>query len=191
MKGKTTDKKQAILETALNLFTEQGFHGTPTSLIAKEAGVATGTLFHHFKTKEELIESLYLDIKKESGTVLSEAARSKGNCREKLDSVSMAFAEWGLENAQKIYFMQQFCYSPFISAAAQKEGVSNFLFLIDQIKTGIKEGWIRNYSPELILSIVSSGLMAAILAAARESDPQKQHDVLEQSIELILNGILK
>jgi AcrR family transcriptional regulator len=191
MTAKPADKRQAILDTALELFTEQGFHGTPTSLIAKEAGVATGTLFHYFKTKEELIESLYLDIKKESGVVLSNAAGSMSDCRGKLDSVSMAFAEWGLENSRKIHFMQQFCYSPFISTAAQQEGISNFSFLIDQIRTGIEEGWIRDYPPELVLSIVSSGLMAAILAAARESDPQRQREVLEQSVELILHGILK
>lgn len=191
MTEKPTGKRQAILDTALELFTERGFHGTPTSLIAKEAGVATGTLFYYFKTKEELIESLYLGIKKESGTVLSEAARGKDSCREQLDSVSMAFAEWGLENANKIHFMQQFCYSPFISTAAHQEGISNFAFLTDQIRTGIEEGWILDYPPELVLSIVSSGLMAAILAAAREIDPQGRRKVLEQSIELILHGILK
>lgn len=47
-----TDKRQAILETALRLFVDQGFHGTSTASIAKQAGVATGTLFHHFPTKK-------------------------------------------------------------------------------------------------------------------------------------------
>ena len=191
MTEKQTDKRQAILDTALLLFTERGFHGTPTSLIAKEAGVATGTLFHYFKTKEELIETLYLDIKKESGSVLSEAARTNGSCMEILDNIGMEFAKWGLENPRKIHFMQQFCYSPFISKAAHEEGISNFAFLHDPIKIGIKEGWIRNYPPEVIISIVSSGLMSAILAAAREKAPKKQHAVLSQSIDLILHGIMK
>lgn len=186
-----TDKRKVILDTALTLFTERGFHGTPTSLIAREAGVATGTLFHYFKTKEELIESLYLDIKKEAGTVLRDASKSKDDQKVKLDDVCMKYAEWGLENAQKIHFMQQFCYSPFISKAAHQEGVSNFLFLIDQISLGIKEGVIRDYPPEIILSIISSGLMGTILAAAREKDPQKQHDILRRSIDLILYGVLQ
>ena len=47
-----TEKREAILDTALVLFTERGFFGTPTSMISKEAGVATGTLFFYFKTKE-------------------------------------------------------------------------------------------------------------------------------------------
>ena len=191
MKEQLTDKRKAILAAALTLFTERGFHGTPTSLIAQDAGVATGTLFHYFKTKEELIESLYLDIKKEAGTVLRDAGKSKGDWREKLDNICMAYAEWGLENARKIHFMQQFCYSPFISKATHQESVSNFLFLIDQIALGIKKGAIRDYPPEIILSIVSSGLMTSILAAARENDPQKQHEVLNQSIDLILYGVLQ
>ena len=57
------EKKQSILDASLKLFVENGFHGTSTAEIAKTAGVATGTLFHYFKTKEELINSLYLHTK--------------------------------------------------------------------------------------------------------------------------------
>ena len=57
------EKVDKILEAALQLFTSKGFHGTPTSEIAKTAGVANGTLFHYFKTKEELINNLYLHVK--------------------------------------------------------------------------------------------------------------------------------
>ena len=54
------EKKQSILDASLKLFVENGFHGTSTAEIAKTAEVATGTLFHYFKTKEELINRLYL-----------------------------------------------------------------------------------------------------------------------------------
>ncbi|SFM78577.1 TetR/AcrR family transcriptional regulator [Methanolobus profundi] len=190
MAEKQSNKRQTILDASLILFTDRGFHGTPTSLIAKEAGVATGTLFHYFKTKEELIDTLYLEIKKESGSVLEDAASCGDSCREKLDNVSNALADWGLDNPRKIYFMQQFCYSPYISSTAQEEGVANFAFLTDLIRTGIKEGWLRDYPPELIRSIVSSALMDSVLMAARESDPRVQREVLKQSIELVLHGIV-
>ncbi len=191
MKEHPTDKRRVILDAALTLFTERGFHGTSTSLIAQKAGIATGTLFHYFKTKEELIESLYLDIKKDAGTVLRDADKNEGGCKEKLENVCMAFATWGLNNPQKIHFMQQFCYSPFISKAVQKEGVSNFLFLIDQIALGIKEGSVLDRPPELILSIVSSGLMAAIDVAKCEKDPLRQHEILKSSLDMILHGVLQ
>jgi AcrR family transcriptional regulator len=63
MKEQVKDKKTAIMEAALKLFTERGFHGTSTAQISKEAGVATGTLFNYFPTKEDLINSLYFEVK--------------------------------------------------------------------------------------------------------------------------------
>jgi AcrR family transcriptional regulator len=47
-------KKTDVIKTALELFTTKGFHGTPTSMIARDAGAATGTLFHHLKTKNQV-----------------------------------------------------------------------------------------------------------------------------------------
>lgn len=61
----TSEKRQAILNTALRLFVEQGFHSTSTASIAKHAGVATGTLFHHFSSKSALMDELFLSIKQE------------------------------------------------------------------------------------------------------------------------------
>ena len=63
MKEQVKDKRTAIIEAALKLFTERGFHGTSTAEISKEAGVATGTLFNYFPTKEDLINSLYFEVK--------------------------------------------------------------------------------------------------------------------------------
>ncbi len=46
--------KQAILRAALVLFSSKGFHATTTRAISKKAGIAEGTLFNYFRTKEDL-----------------------------------------------------------------------------------------------------------------------------------------
>ena len=46
------NRKEAILDAAIQLFAEKGFTATPTSAIAKMAGVAEGLIFHYFKNKE-------------------------------------------------------------------------------------------------------------------------------------------
>lgn len=51
-------KKELIQDTALQLFAEKGYDATPTSLIAKEAGVSEGLIFRHFINKENLLEAL-------------------------------------------------------------------------------------------------------------------------------------
>lgn len=49
-------KKDIILDTALNLFAENGYTATPTSLIARKAGVSEGLIFKHFSSKENLLD---------------------------------------------------------------------------------------------------------------------------------------
>src|SRR4026209_2598118 len=46
--------KRAILQAALQLFAEKGFYRTTTKTISRKAGIAEGTLFNYFETKEEL-----------------------------------------------------------------------------------------------------------------------------------------
>lgn len=53
-----TEKKELILQTALRLFSEQGYEATPTSRIAKEAGVSEGLIFRHFEHKEGLLSAI-------------------------------------------------------------------------------------------------------------------------------------
>jgi AcrR family transcriptional regulator len=52
------EKRSALLEAARTLFSEQGFAGTSTAQIAREAGVSEGILFHHFGSKKGLFEAI-------------------------------------------------------------------------------------------------------------------------------------
>ena len=54
-KERFTEKKQNILEAAIELFAQKGYANTSTSEIAKRAGVAEGTIFRHYGTKEKLL----------------------------------------------------------------------------------------------------------------------------------------
>lgn len=53
------DKRERVLEAALDLFTERGFHGTPMPLVAERAGVAAGTIYRYFESKEALVNTLF------------------------------------------------------------------------------------------------------------------------------------
>lgn len=56
MRRKRQDqRRERILETALDLFSRQGFHRTSTRQIAQVSGVAEGTIFNYFRTKQDLL----------------------------------------------------------------------------------------------------------------------------------------
>lgn len=61
-RAKSEEKRAAILEAAVRVIVAQGL-SAPTATIAREAGIANGSLFTYFATKSDLLNELYLDIK--------------------------------------------------------------------------------------------------------------------------------
>ena len=59
----TLDRPAAIRRALRDLVADRGFHGASMGAIAKEAGVATGTAYVHYESKEELVYATYLEIK--------------------------------------------------------------------------------------------------------------------------------
>ena len=57
---KSKNKKQLILDTALELFSENGYHATSISLIAKVAGISKGLTYNYFESKEQLLNEVIL-----------------------------------------------------------------------------------------------------------------------------------
>lgn len=59
---KDTTKENAIIEAAVKIFSQKSYHGTTTNEIAKEAGVAEGTIFRYFKTKKEILSKILIKV---------------------------------------------------------------------------------------------------------------------------------
>lgn len=59
------DKREAILDAALRVIARLGLHAAPMSVVAREAGVAAGTLYLYFPSKEAMINDLYLELLRE------------------------------------------------------------------------------------------------------------------------------
>jgi len=57
------DKREAIIETMLDLVVERGFHDAPMSLLAKRSGASAGVIYHYFASKDEVIHAVYMHVK--------------------------------------------------------------------------------------------------------------------------------
>ena len=53
------DKPQQIIDAAVRVFARNGFHNSRVSDIAREAGIASGTIYLYFKTKDEILVTLF------------------------------------------------------------------------------------------------------------------------------------
>ncbi len=77
-RGAPVDKRRAILDAAVAVFARQGFHGTRVADIADEAGVAYGLVYHYFRSKDEVLNTLFV----ERWRVLLDAIRQVDDARE-------------------------------------------------------------------------------------------------------------
>jgi TetR/AcrR family fatty acid metabolism transcriptional regulator len=82
------DKRRTILDAAVRVFARQGFHTCRVSDIADEAGVAYGLVYHYFKSKEEILDTLFLERWDVMLLAIAEADASERVPRDKLRAIA-------------------------------------------------------------------------------------------------------
>lgn len=182
----TLNKKEEILNAALKLFVEFGFHATPTSRIAKEAGVANGTLFHYFKTKEELILELYLQTKAELTGFTYLTVNQQDIFKVVLKTVFIKTIEWAQENKTKYHFLQQFSASPFYTVIPSEKINEHKQPLIAILETGIKTNALKQLPVDLLYSLVTNHIegVSRYLSSKNVSDNEQQ-EMINEAFDLL------
>jgi len=112
MSTQKEQKRQALLQAALDLFAENGFNGASTALIAKRAGVASGTLFFHFKNKEELIHSLFNEVRENIDFEVLKDVPADLPIRERLSRMLSNLLRYFLAHPAEFKFAEQYHFSP-------------------------------------------------------------------------------
>ena len=87
-KAPPVDKRRQILDAAIRVFARQGFHATRVYDIADEAGVAYGLVYHYFKSKDEVLNELFVERWSLLLTAIEETDRTGAAPREKLAAVA-------------------------------------------------------------------------------------------------------
>jgi TetR/AcrR family transcriptional regulator, fatty acid metabolism regulator protein len=87
-KAAPVDKRRNILDAAVTVFARQGFHSTRVSDIADEAGVAYGLVYHYFKSKDEVLNELFVERWSLLLAAIDETDQGGGTPRDKLAAVA-------------------------------------------------------------------------------------------------------
>src|SRR5690242_8388412 len=82
------EKRRLILDAAVRVFARQGFHTCRVSDIADEAGVAYGLVYHYFSSKEEILDTLFLERWDVMLEAIAEVDASRRSPREKLQAIA-------------------------------------------------------------------------------------------------------
>jgi AcrR family transcriptional regulator len=161
---KSEDKRNAILDAATRVFAERGLTAAPTSEISKEAGVAEGTLFTYFKTKDDLMNSLYREIKLEVADAMLSGFPRKKSVRTRLQHVWDGYVNWGVAHRDERRVLAQLGVSGMLSKETIEAGSAPFVEMYNTIRDAIERHILR---ADLPIELISKS-MAALAEATMD-----------------------
>src|ERR1700692_3135122 len=187
---RSEDKRNAILDAATRLFAERGLTAAPTSEISKLAGVAEGTLFTYFKTKDDLINALYREIKLELADAMMSDFPRKKNIRTKLRHVWDRYVNWGIANPRQRKVLAQLQVSEVLTKESRDAGSAPFVEFQTMIRDAIDGRIFRN---DLPVEIISSSLAALVEATIdlTVSNPSEANKYRDSGFQMFWAGVTK
>jgi AcrR family transcriptional regulator len=184
------NKRERILVAALRLFNKEGFEKTATAKISKEAGVATGLLFHYFPSKEELIGAVYLHCKDSMMEAMLKGFDRSAPFEEMLRSVYRNYLSWAFSPGGEFLFFQQFSDSSYIGERTRESGHERCAPLFEFLAEGIRLGKIRDLGSDYLFELLAS--MLASTARYLIANPRSRGDeaFMEKSFRMIRDCVL-
>ncbi len=155
-------KKVQILESALELIKENGFHGCPISQVAKQASVAAGSVYTYFESKDEMILELYAYVKTEVAKKISEKDDPKKNFEARFFDLWNNVTSLYREKPAFQSFLDQFSSSPYNTEAVQLEYDPLGQWMEAFFKEGVESGQLKALNPKIISIMVLGSLISLV-----------------------------
>lgn len=187
-----TSKKEKILQTALELFTEQGFKATTTKEIALKSGVAEGLIFYYFKDKNELLHQLTREFSFIETISKEIKELSVLEPDQALIKIGHFYSDFLSQNKNFLFFI----WSPEMiqSKEVSKEVVELIQSMFSQISMhlarAVKKS-VNEQSIQIAASMYLSTLFTHFILEVRTSENlhQDTQQYIESVVDLILKGL--
>ncbi|HWH61691.1 MAG TPA: TetR/AcrR family transcriptional regulator [Ginsengibacter sp.] len=147
-------KKDAILKSTLELIKDNGFHGTPISMIAKHAGVASGTIYHYFPSKDAIIIALHQQIKSQMVAAMFTEANNGKEYKQQFFDGWINLCKYFINNPGALFFHEQFNSSPYAKIVSKKNGKGSISKFNEFFQSGMDKGYLKKMEYLLIASAV-------------------------------------
>ncbi|WP_422354281.1 TetR/AcrR family transcriptional regulator [Roseivirga pacifica] len=179
MEEKLAEKKKMVMESALKLIYEHGFHGCPMSMVAKNAGVAAGTIYTYFESKDELINGLYYYVKNSLFQVALNADNDQKDFKERYHNFWNALDKHYMDHPEIHKFFEQFRSSPYNTAEKQLEQDDWHDWLHSFVQQGIDQGYLKDIATDLHVIMIMGSLSSLTLVRT-----SFQHKINQRAVDL-------
>jgi len=172
---------QRLIRAALELFSSRGYHDTTTAQIAKKAGVAEGTIYRHFPSKQQLLNELYRAALRWALKAVEDSGA--GPPRARLASIAQAFAEGAVRDPAVVKLALLERHDAVLDDDSRKTAREFRMGLERVIAQGKAEGAVRSGAAD-----VWAGVWLTVVAYALEKIVAKDWKPGDAAVGLVIEG---
>ncbi|MCT4552243.1 MAG: TetR/AcrR family transcriptional regulator [Alphaproteobacteria bacterium] len=179
--------KEKILASALKLFAKQGIDKTSTAQITKDVGIASGTLFVHFKTKQDLVNSLYKGIKEKLLSGIN-AFVKEDDCESSNIKISIKhMMEYFLKNYESLKFIELTELGAHVSKDVREEIEKKYSFVYNGFENLKNQGELKDIELEILQDIVWQNMQTIV----RQHKNKKLKSIDDIYVDVVWDSIKK
>lgn len=153
------DTQTRILDAALLLFAERGFHGTAVPLVAKAANVGAGTIYRYFQSKEALVNALY---QREKHQVLGAVmADFPGHLppREQFHHFFHRITAYARDHRASFQFLEHHHHAPYLDETSRQIEVQAYALVDAFLAETTRLRVTKPVVPHVLMSFVWGGIV--------------------------------
>ena len=166
-----TDKRDAIMTAALDLFVERGFFGTAVPEIADKAGVGAGTIYRYFESKEALVNALYRQEKQRFAERVIHDFPSTTIARELFRTMWMRMAKFAVENPKPFIFLELHHHASYLDAESRALEARMTDLFTNVVVAAQSRGELKAGAPRLLMGMVMGAFVGVIRSCVEIDQP--------------------
>jgi AcrR family transcriptional regulator len=154
-KPRDENKIEIIFDAALKAVLREGYTGLKMNDVAREAELATGTVYIYFKNKQDLINGLLIHLKSAKTSQVMLAYSDKDSFPVQFKKIWFAYLKASLEQPERTLFIEQFQNSSYLTAKTKKLADQLLLPVYQILEEGIKQRFITSLPSELLIAQIT------------------------------------
>jgi Transcriptional regulator len=175
--------QKAVLDATLRLINKKELQATSMSLISKESGISTGSIYYYFKSKEEIINELFLAVVKDSTKAVLRNFYKDSPIQTRFEQAWNHLIHISMENPEGFQFMEQYSFSSYIESETKKRAAeANWCGpLATLYEEAVQDGLFINLDPQLMVQM-HYGSIVYLLKAYFQNSISLTDDLIQKVI---------
>ncbi|HLU65175.1 MAG TPA: TetR/AcrR family transcriptional regulator [Kofleriaceae bacterium] len=183
-----SDKRTAILEAALDLFVERGYHGTAVPAVAERAGVGAGTIYRYFKSKEDLVNALFRHWKQALAGQIIAGVSPTAPPREQFHQLWGGLARFARNHPKVFAFLELHHHASYLDEESRATE-TRVLDLARAFVARLQDQGVLRPMPAMAIMILVYWGLVGLTRCAQEGRLDLTDDVLVQAEECLWDAI--